>query len=90
MSWNYRIVRYRSSGAFGLHEVYYNRAGEPVGMTQNPASFGADEDEGAAGIIEGLRLALKDAETRPVLAEPETWAKWDDETDGELVDEDEL
>lgn len=78
MTWNYRIVRYKSGDAYGLHEVYYNKSGEACGMTENCATFGCDAEEGPDGITASLELALKDARTRPVFDEPEVWAKWDD------------
>lgn len=66
MTWNYRIIQHKE-GHFALHEVYYNEAGKPDGLTDSPVSFGADKDEGPEGIITSLELALKDARERPVL-----------------------
>ena len=65
MTWNYRIVRH-PQGWLALHEVYYGEDGQPNGYTENPASFGANEDEGPAGIIAALEMALRDARERPV------------------------
>lgn len=79
MTWNYRIVRYADGKGYGLHEVYYNRAGEPVSMTESCATFGCDADDGPHEIIKGLQIALNDAKSRPVLDEPAQWATWDDE-----------
>lgn len=68
MTWNYRIVHYKDG--FGLHEVYYDAAGLPWGMTDAPVRFTCDDDEGPAGIIESLKRALKDARERPVFDVP--------------------
>jgi hypothetical protein len=68
MTWNYRIIR-RKDGSFGLHEVYYDAAGNPHGMTADPVGFAADADEGEQGIIISLKTALRDARNRPVLDE---------------------
>ncbi|MEE2951243.1 MAG: hypothetical protein VYD57_08305 [Pseudomonadota bacterium] len=66
MSWNYRIIRH-AEGHFSLHEVYYDQDGQPESYTADPISFVVDEEEGPKGIVESLRLALQDAQTRPVL-----------------------
>ena len=66
MTWNYRIIRHKE-GHFALHEVYYDDAGNPNGMTANPISFRSDSDEGSEGIAISLERALKDARERPVL-----------------------
>lgn len=74
MTWNYRIVHYRAVGTgYGLHEVYYNDKGEPVTMGTDGARFHADADEGPSAIVEMLSKALKDAQQRGVLEEPEHW-----------------
>ena len=65
MTWNYRIVR-RPGGWLALHEVHYGEDGQPNSYTENAASFGADEEEGPAGIIRALEMALRDARERPV------------------------
>jgi hypothetical protein len=69
-TWNYRIVRHHQpSEWFGLHEVFYDEAGCPTSMTANPVDFVCDGDEGSAGIIGSLEMALADAKGRPVLDE---------------------
>jgi hypothetical protein len=73
MSWNYRIVRYRDNQGFGLHEVYYDSDGLAWTMTEKPASFVCDVDEGAQGIKQSLLMARVDAIKRPVFDEPEVW-----------------
>jgi len=68
--WNYRVVRHPPGvgGAteewFALHEVFYGEDGEPIGITENPVSFGGDTPEEVA---ESLEMALRDARERPVL-----------------------
>lgn len=72
--WNYRIIRYREGG-FGIHEVTYDKYGEPLGRTERAVGFvGDDVDD----LIAGLDLARSDALTRPVLDDP-----WPDD---EVVD----
>jgi hypothetical protein len=39
MTWNYRIVRYKNEDAYGLHEVFYNRAGGVFHPVTELASF---------------------------------------------------
>jgi hypothetical protein len=70
MTWNYRIVRYADGSGFGLHEVFYEN-GAAVSMTVAAIPFVSDSEEGPQGVIESLRMALADAENRPVLDERE-------------------
>jgi len=74
MNWNYRIVRYKDDSDLGLHEVFYNEAGEATGMTEEPVSFACYSEEGPEGIIKSLELALADASKYPVFDPPEVWA----------------
>lgn len=71
--WNYRIVKYKDGSGFGLHEVFYDKDGEPWAMTENPASFVCDNDEGPNGINQSLSRARVDALKRPVFDEPKKW-----------------
>jgi hypothetical protein len=71
MSWNYRIVKYKDGTGYGLHEVYYDKGGQPTGMTKRPVSFTCFGDEGPEGIQESLRIARADALKRPTLIEPD-------------------
>ena len=73
MSWNYRIVRYRDHAGLGLHEVYYDDAGEPWGMTAEAVRFVCDAEEGESGIVASLVQALADVRKYPVFDEPEVW-----------------
>lgn len=70
MTWNYRIVKYSDAGGYGLHEVYYNSAGKPCGMTEESCRFFADAEEGPSGIVDSLQRALNGA-IRGVLDESE-------------------
>lgn len=70
MSWNYRIVK-RRDGSFGIHEVFYDSAGEPWSMTANPARFECTADDDPAELAGALELALRDARAHPVFEEPE-------------------
>jgi hypothetical protein len=73
VSWNYRIVKYRANKGFGLHEVYYDKDGEPWGMAKRPATFVCDADQGKQGIYTSLMMAKHDALRRPVLEQPKKW-----------------
>ncbi len=82
MSWNYRIVRRKGRDYLGhdeyylaLHAVYYDSAGKPNGMSENPTTFGADEEEGVDEIISSLELALKSAREKPILDEADVGVK---------------
>jgi len=70
MSWNYRIIRYHD-GTFGLHEVYYDKANQPWGMTKHPCRFLTDRDPD--DLIKSLEMAAKDARERPILDQPKRW-----------------
>lgn len=79
--WNYRIVKYKDGSGYGLHEVFYNAAGEACAMTEDAISFHADDEEGPEGVLKSLQMALKDATERPVFEEPERWALFDGDTE---------
>lgn len=98
MSWNYRIVK-RQDGLYGLHEVYYNKAGEAWAMTENPKiTYMAEPDddpdlhEGPEDILETLKMMLHDAEKdcgeRGVFMEPAEggWAPTDRDEIDDLLD----
>ena len=74
MTWNYRIVRYLDNKGFGLHEVYYEGDKE-VAMTNDPISFSCDVEEGPEGVSVSLKMALNDAQNRPIFDEPKKWPK---------------
>jgi len=77
MSWNYRIVRYADGTGYGLHEVHYDKKGKPESMTEEPASFVTDEDEGnpISGILKQLAIAQTDISGQPIFDEPKEWTK---------------
>ncbi len=66
MTWHYRVLRHKD-GCLALHEVYCDETGQPDGCTVEPVHIGAHPDEGLAGVIGSLEMALKDARERPVL-----------------------
>jgi len=71
MTWKYQIVRYRDGSGYGLHEVYYDKNGEPWGMTEDPVRFGSEEN--LLEIVDALLMALRETERAPAFDEPETW-----------------
>jgi len=76
VAWNYRIVKYRDGSGFGLHEVYYDEAGLPWGMTERPCGFACYADEDPRGSIIGqLKRAIRDVRLRSqeILEEPKEW-----------------
>lgn len=74
MTWNYRIVRYADGSGHGLHEVYYDDAGKPNGMTERAVGFHVGPDETIADLAEQVVKAIDEAYTKPVLDEPAEWA----------------
>ena len=70
MTWNYRILRY-TDGTLALHEVYYDEAGQVKNYTARPISFAVDADEGHDGLVQSMKLALRDAIDRPILDVPD-------------------
>ena len=81
MTWNYRLVQYADNAGYGLHEVYYNKAGEPTDRTSDPIGFVGDTPE---EVIKSMEVALKDAKERPLLPDNVKWGEYD------LPDEDML
>lgn len=62
MSWNYRLIEH-DNGLVSLHEVYYDKAGEPNGCTAEPVGFSAEgsvEEDGETAVQE-LYCMLSDA-----------------------------
>ncbi len=70
MSYNYRIVEYNDGSGFGLHEVFYDKAGKEKTMTSSPATFAGETPEDIRG---GLMMARMDAMRRPIFQEPDDW-----------------
>jgi hypothetical protein len=74
MSWDYRIVKYRDGSGYGLHEVYYDEAGEPWSMTEKPVGFTChDYENPQQSIGEQLMTARTHARLRPIFNEPAEW-----------------
>lgn len=69
MTWNYRIVKYFNGSGFGLHEVFYDKDGKEMSMTENPIFAGETPEE----IKSSLLNARVDAIKRPIFEEPEKW-----------------
>jgi hypothetical protein len=75
MTWNYRLILHDTNVDaeahwIGLHEVYYD--GERIkSWTENAVPFECYADEGAAGLINSLQMALRDAQKHPMLLESE-------------------
>lgn len=72
MTWNHRIVKYHDVSGYGLHEVHYDADGKESAMTERPIYFAG---ETPADVVDSLRLALGDAENRPVFEQPAEWAE---------------
>ena len=72
MTWNYRIVKYADGRGYGLHEVYYDKKGKEISMTETPAIFVGDDPEEIHG---SMIIARTDAIRRPIFEEPESWSQ---------------
>ena len=66
MSWHYRVLRH-PDGTLALHEVHGDERDRPHSYTEQPVGFVADAEEGLAGIVGALEMALRDARERPIL-----------------------
>ena len=75
MTWNYRLIHHDIATPqyqwIGLHEVYYDHDGKPKSWTEKAITFVCDAEEGSAGLVRSLEMALKDARDRPMLLESE-------------------
>ena len=71
-TWNYRVVRRQAHGQpyLALHEVHYDDAGKPTGMTKEPCRFVCEDEDGAESIAASLMMAHSDAIKRPILDDP--------------------
>ena len=84
MSWNYRVIHYKDGG-YGVHEVYYNDAGQAHSWTARPIDFTVSEEDGLDQLREDLEYALKDISSQPVLEEanlPEGQPDWELDSEG--------
>ena len=72
MSWNNRVILHDTDADpenwwYGLHEVYYDKAGEIERYTVNAVRFTATYADGPTSIAEQLLTARVDAMNRPLL-----------------------
>ena len=77
MTWNFRLVKHkdpRSSWSwYGIHEVFYNEAGQPFTMTEEPVDIAGRSPKEVRGY---LRMIQRDIERLPVLDAHRTkWVK---------------
>ena len=69
-TWNYRVVN--ESGILGLYEVYYDKDGNPDGMSLNAMAPEVDEDSGIDALKQELQYML-DACEKDLFIPPECW-----------------
>lgn len=65
MSWNYRILRHPNESdeeVYGIHQVYYNDAGEVINWTERPSIVGGSIEE-ILRVLEQIR----DATFKPII-----------------------
>lgn len=81
MSWNFRLVRHKdprtSAVWYGIHEVFYNEAGRPFTMTEDPVDIAGRSPREVRGY---LKMIQRDIERLPILDAHRTrWVKppWD-------------
>lgn len=67
MKWNFRVMLHDDT--ISLHEVFYDKAGDPIAYTMEPISFSCDAREGQDGLIKWLEMALHDAKTTVLFKE---------------------
>lgn len=71
MTWNYRLLRHpKAKNAnpeyyYAIHEVFYNKKGEPVGWTENPIDIGSEDPSEIKDI---LTTMIIDVHKAPILA----------------------
>ena len=68
MTWNFRLVKHTEPKSgwtwYGVHEVFYNDAGKPWTMTQEPVHV---DGEDAKDVIAYLTLIKRDLRRLPIL-----------------------
>ena len=77
MTWNFRVVRHTEPKSrsvwYGVHEVFYNNAGKPSTMTQEPVQV---DGESVKDIVAYLNMIKRDLKRLPVLdVDKIRWAK---------------
>jgi len=82
MTWNYRLVKKfnKKVPCYEIHEVYYNKKGEPIMMTEDPIDFyyceyEEDDKEAKKAVIADMKRALKSIKKYPIFVPPEKWSK---------------
>ncbi len=73
MTWNYRLVQYTEAegGGYGIHEVYYDEAGSPTGMTERAVGpVGDTPDE----VVRDLTRMQNAVQVYPVFVPPAEWS----------------
>ena len=65
MSWNYRIIKNKKDGFFGIHEVYYDDKGRAIVGYTEALFVGENKKE----IISDLEMMLRDCKRSRILDE---------------------
>jgi hypothetical protein len=65
MSWNHRILAHKDGDRmyFQIHEVYYDKDGNPDGYTANGVSVGAESLDGINWVLD----KIKECTNKPIL-----------------------
>ena len=84
--WNHRIMRHNDDPTwYGLHEVYYNDAGQVVAWTDSPVTVTGESVDDLCGLVE----FMQNDKTRPLLdydmAPEGDWDIGDEEDETEPV-----
>lgn len=77
MTWNFRLVKHTDPKLkdvwYGVHEVFYNDAGKPWTMTQEPVQV---DGESLKEVVAYLNLIKRDLQRLPILdVNTIKWAK---------------
>jgi len=67
MTWNFRLIRHSEGPAplwYAVHEVFYNDAGEPFTMTEDPVDI---TGESPAEVQKYLEMVQQDIRRLPIL-----------------------
>lgn len=61
MTWNFRLVKHAQSKSvwYGVHEVFYNEAGKPWAMTQEPVDVAGESAKDILGDLNRIKQDLK-------------------------------
>ena len=76
MTWNYRLVKHVERKPYcvwySVNEVFYNDAGKPWAMTQDPITL---EGKSLKEIMADLKLIQRDLARQSIFTPPKRWAK---------------